>query len=200
MIKSTTNYIDQLLDAHSKIQVIRLDLGYTNDHARNTSLEKINQDLNQLLNNRRNNQSIFGNMIGYVAKREYTADKGPHIHAVFIFDGQKVSKDAHKGDQIGNYWRKITNDQGIFHNCNRDKEKYAECALGMIHHSNELKRNTLKEKVIAYLCKEKQSIDPIKLSGNERSLTRGVAPRKKSNAGRPRQPTLSVTEDSISKD
>ena len=188
MVKSTSTYIDQLLESHSKIQVIRLDLSYTKEHAREASLEEINQDLKHLLNNRRTKPSIFENMVGYIAKREYTEDKGPHIHSVFIFDGQKVSKDAYKGDQIGEYWKnEITDGKGIFHNCNREKGKYSECALGMIDHTDETKRTVLKEKAIAYLCKEEQSIDPIKQSGTERSFTRGIAPRKKSNAGRPRQ-------------
>lgn len=34
MAESTSTYIDQLLDKHSKIQVIRLDFGYTKEHAR----------------------------------------------------------------------------------------------------------------------------------------------------------------------
>ena len=130
MAKSTSTYIDQLLEIHSKIQVIRLDLSYTKKHARKASLEDINQDLKHLLNNRRTKPSIFENMVGYIAKREYTEDKGPHIHSVFIFDGQKVSKDAYKGDQIGEYWKnEITDGKGIFHNCNREKDTYAECAL-----------------------------------------------------------------------
>ncbi len=188
MVDSTTTYIDQLLENHSKIQVIRLDLSYTKEHAREASLEEINQDLKHLLNNRRTKPSIFENMIGYIAKKEHTKEKGPHIHTVFIYDGQKVSKDAYKGDQIGAYWKnEITNGKGIYHNCNREKAKYAECALGMIDHTDEAKRTVLKEKAIAYLCKEEQSIDSIKQSGNERSFTRGIAPRKKSNAGRPRQ-------------
>ena len=58
-----------------------------------------------MLNNRRTKPSIFENMVGYIAKREYTEDKGPHIHTLFIYDGQKVSKDAFKGDQIGAYWK-----------------------------------------------------------------------------------------------
>lgn len=187
MAKSTSTYIDQLLEIHSKIQVIRLDLSYTKKHARKASLEDINQDLKHLLNNRRTKPSIFENMVGYIAKREYTEDKGPHIHSVFIFDGQKVSKDAYKGDQIGEYWKnEITDGKGIFHNCNREKDTYAECALGMIEHTDDAKRTVLKEKAIAYLCKEEQSVGPIKESGNERSFTRGISPRRKSNAGRPR--------------
>lgn len=188
MMKSTATYVDQLLENHSKIQVIRIDLGYTKEHASKASLEEINQDMKHMLNNRRTKPSVFENMIGYIVKHEYTEDKGPHIHSLFIYDGQKVFKDAFKGDQIGEYWNnEITDGKGIFHNCNREKEKYAECALGMIDHADETKRRVLKEKAIAYLCKDEQSIDPIKQSGNERSFTRGIAPRRKSNAGRPRQ-------------
>lgn len=188
MIKSTSTYIDQILDNHSKIQVIRLDLSYTKEHAGEASLEEINRDLKHLLNNRRTKPSIFENIVGYIAKREYTEDKGPHIHSIFIFDGQKISKDAYKGDQIGEYWKnEITDGKGIFHNCNRDKDKYAECALGMIDYTDDAKRTVLKEKAIAYLCKEEQSVSPIKQSGNERSFTRGIAPRKKSQLGRPRR-------------
>ena len=188
MTVSTTTYIDDLLDIYSKIQVVRVDLGYTKKHAREATLEEINQDLTHLLNNRRTKPSVFGNMVGYIAKREYTEKKGPHIHTVFIYDGQKVSKDAYKGDQIGEYWKTtITDGKGIYHNCNREKGKYSECALGMIEHTDEAKRAVLKEKAIAYLCKEEQSVGPIKESGKDRSFTRGIAPRKKNNAGRPRQ-------------
>ncbi|WP_374401533.1 inovirus-type Gp2 protein [Niveibacterium sp.] len=187
MAESTTTYIDDLFDIYSKMQFIRLDLAYTKEYAKDASLEDINQDLTHLLNNRRTKPSLFGNMVGYVAKKEFTEDKGPHIHSLFIFDGQKVSKDAFKGDQIGEYWKnEITDGKGIYHNCNREKTKYAECALGMIDHTDDTKRTVLKEKAIAYLCKEEQSIDPIRKSGNERSFARGISPRKKSNAGRPR--------------
>lgn len=196
MVESTTTYIDDLFDIYSKMQFIRLDLGYQKEHAREASLEEINEDLTHLLSNRRTKPSIFENMVGYIAKKEYTEDKGPHIHSLFIFDGQKVSKDAFKGNQIGEYWKnEITGGKGICHNCNQEKGKYAVCALGMIDHTDETKRTALKEKAIAYLCKEEQSVSPIKQSGNERSFTRGIAPRKKSNAGRPRNSDMHAAED-----
>ena len=188
MTKSTSKYLDQMFDHTSKIQVIRLDLGYKKEHARKASIEDIRKDFTHLLNNRRTKPSVFGDMIGYIAKREYTEDKGPHIHGAFFYDGHKIGKDAYKGDQIGEYWKnEITNGNGLYHNCNRDKGKYEDCALGMIDHTDTTKRAVLNEKVIGYLCKEEQSIDPIKQSGYERSFTRGIAPRRSSNAGRPRQ-------------
>lgn len=201
MSESTTEYVDQLLEKHSKVQVIRLDLGYKKEVARTASLDDINKDLTHLLNNRRAKPSVFGNMIGYIAKREYTEEKGPHIHSLLFFDGQKINKDAYKGDQIGEYWEnQITNGKGIFHNCNREKNKYAECALGMIDHTDKAKRTVLKEKVIPYLCKDEQSIEQIKTPGNKRSFTRGISPRKKSNAGRPRQCVSSPATDNSSEE
>ena len=200
MIESTTKYLNQLLENTSKIQAIRVDLGYRKEYAMEASLDDINKDLSHLLNNRRTKPSVFENMIGYIAKRERTEDKGPHIHGLFFYDGHKVSKDAYKGDQIGNYWKnEITNGKGIFHNCNRDKEKYTDCALGMIDHTDVKKRTALTDKAISYLCKTEQSIDPIKQSGYERAFTRGISPKKKGNAGRPRgtdSKTVSSKEES----
>lgn len=196
MVESTATYIDDLFDIYSKMDFIRLDLSYTKEHARKASLEEINQDLTHLLNNRRTKPSIFENMVGYIAKKEYTEEKGPHIHSLFIFDGQKVSKDAFKGNQIGEYWKnEITDGKGIYHNCNREKGRYAKCALGVIDHTDEIKRTVLKEKAIAYLCKDEQSVAQIKQSGNERSFTRGIVPRNKSNAGRPRLSETRAAED-----
>lgn len=193
MAESTTKYIGKLLENHSKVQVIRLDLSYKKEYARVASLEDINKDITRLLNNRRTKPSVFENMIGYIAKREYTKDKGPHLHSIFLYDGQKVSKDVYKGDQIGEYWtNEITGGKGIFHNCNREKEKYGECALGMIDHTDETKSTVLKEKAIAYLCKEEQSIDPIKQTGRERFFSRGIAPKRKGNAGRPRETNTKI--------
>lgn len=196
MMESTATYIDDLFDIYSKMDFIRLDLSYTKEHAREASLEDINQDLTHLLNNRRTKPSIFKNMVGHIFKKEFTEDKGPHIHSLFIFDGQKVRKDEFIGEKIGKYWKnEITDGKGIYYNCNREKDKYAFCALGTIDHTDDAKRTVLKEKAIAYLCKEEQSVGPIKQSGNERSFTRGIAPRKMSNAGRPRLSETRAAED-----
>lgn len=125
MIESTTKYLNEMFENTSKIQAIRVDLGYKKEHARKASLDDINKDLAHLLSNRRTKPSIFVDMIGYIAKREYTDDKGPHVHGFFFYDGQKIKKDAFKGDQIGKYWNnEITSGKGIYHNCNRNKEKY----------------------------------------------------------------------------
>lgn len=86
---------------------------------------------------------------------------------------------------LGELWQDVTDNKGIYYNCNRNKENYARSGLGLIDHTDTEKRESLNL-AVDYLCKSEQSIDPLKETGKERSFTRGVAPRPKSNAGRPR--------------
>ncbi|MBP6714199.1 MAG: hypothetical protein KA157_09705, partial [Aliarcobacter sp.] len=51
---------------------------------------------------------------------------------------------------------------------------------------DENKRKILNEKVLTYLCKDLQSVDSLKTNTKDRTFTRGIAPKHKSNAGRPR--------------
>lgn len=183
--ESVVNYCRELQNSYSKLMAVRIDFGYPKEHAAECGLAEIKRDVKHLLDNRRGNHSLFEHQVGYIVKFEATEEKGPHAHALFLYDGQKVCKDAHFGDQIGHYWiEKITDGNGIFHNCN--KNRYAQHGIGMIDHSDFEKRAIFEEKVIGYMLKEEQSIDGIKESGRERSITKGVSPRNKSSAGRPR--------------
>lgn len=185
MKNSTEDYIERIFENASKLTAVRVDLSYTKEHANQCSLKDLNQDLSHLQSLRRSNKTVFRDMVGFVIKREYTEDKGPHAHALFLFNGQKVQKDAYKGDQLGELWQDVTDNKGIYYNCNRNKENYARSGLGLIDHTDTEKRESLNL-AVDYLCKSEQSIDPLKETGKERSFTRGVAPRPKSNAGRPR--------------
>ena len=184
--RSVIGYIDQLHDHHSKLLVLRVDLGYGKSHCKDASLSEIKRDAKHMLDNRRSNHELFEHQVGYVMKFEHTEEKGPHIHALFVYDGQKVQKDAYLAQKIGDYWRdKITDGNGVYHNCNRDKSQYEQCGIGMIDYSDTEKRTVLANKVIPYMLKAEQSIDKLK-AGKERSITKGGAPSNKSNAGRPR--------------
>ena len=166
---------------------MRIDLGYRKYYAQGFNLAKIKEDVRHLLNNRRCNQALFGSLVGYVVKYEFTENKGPHAHALFFYDGQKVCKDSYLGDQLGKYWNeKITSGQGVFYNCNAVKNGYAQCGIGMIDHSDFEKIAILKEWVLKYLLKAEQNIDAIKQNERDRAVTKGELPSRKNNAGRPR--------------
>ena len=186
MRKSVTQYINGLHDVHSKLLVVRVDLGYRKEHAQTLQLSDIKRDVKRMLDNRRSN-SIFEHQVGYVCKFEHTPEKGYHAHPLFLFDGQQVQKDSYRADAVGQYWvDHITKGRGVYHNCNRDKEKYQHCGIGMIEHSDIEKRQNLLDHVVPYLLKSEQSIDDLRQSGREKSITKGVAPKVKSSSGRPR--------------
>jgi len=183
-IDSTKKYIDALSNKHSKLNIVRVDLGYEKPHSQTTTLEEVNNDFNHMLRNARSKPSIFEHKVGYVCKKEYTEYKGTHLHAIFIFDGQKVQKDAFKADQIGKYWGEITEGKGSYHNCHRNN--YERNGIGILEHGDTEKRKILYDDVIPYLCKEDQAIDPLKDTKKDRAFTRGTLPTKKGNKGRPR--------------
>lgn len=102
--QSTENYIDALLQNNSKLCAIRVDLKYKEPFAKDVSQDVINKDLKRMLDNRRNNKTIFGNNLGYIIKKEVSGNGNLHLHAMFLEDGSKVQKAAYKADQIGKYW------------------------------------------------------------------------------------------------
>ena len=181
------NYINSLHDQYSKILAIRVDLGYLKEHSEQALLSDIKKYVKKLLDNRRGKPSIFQDQVGYVVKYESAPAKGPHAHALFLYDGQHVQKDAYIGDQIGKYWSEnITAGKGVHHNCNRDKDKYKDCGIGMINHADSHKRENLLNHVVPYMLKADQSIDDLRENGRERAITKGITPKPKSGAGRPR--------------
>ena len=184
-LTSTKQYFDTLTQNYSKLNLVRVDLGYKKPYSGEISLEDANKDLNHMFNNMRSKPTIFKDVVGYVCKREYTEDRGVHFHTLMVYNGQKVQKDAYMGDQIGKYWEKITAQKGSFHNCNRNS--YEQTGIGMLDYKDKEKRQILDEKVLSYICKDEQSIDAIKTKKKSRAFTRGVMPKTKSHIGRPRE-------------
>ena len=183
-IKGAEEYVDTLSQKHSKLNIIRVDLGYKKPYSQTTTLEEANSDLNHMLNNTRSKPSIYEPLVGYMCKKEHTENKGMHIHALFMFDGQKVQKGSFKADQIGKYWEKITKGKGSYHNCHRNK--YKSDGIGILDHNDSDKRKILYDKVISYLCKDRQEIEPAKESKKDRAFTRGTIKKNDGNKGRPR--------------
>lgn len=184
-LESTKKYIDDLSKKYSKLNIVRVDLGYTKEDSKSITFEDASKDLNKMLNNTRSKPTVFGEMIGYITKKELGEDKGVHIHVAIIYNGNIVREDITKAQQIGEYWKNnITKGKGVFHNCS--KNEYKNKAVGVIDYKDKEKRKIFDEKVLTYLCKDEQSIDSLKTNIKDRAFTRGIAPKKKSNAGRPR--------------
>lgn len=186
-LESTKEYIDALQAKYSKLCVVRVDFGYKKPHSDNIVLNDANSDFNRMLNNRRSKPSVFKNQVGYICLKEYTKAKGVHLHTIFMFDGNKVQKDAHMGDKLGEYWNELTDGKGSYYNCNRKKYQYK--GVGMINHEDKDKREILDTQVTSYLCKddEHQSLNPVTNNSKDRAFVRGTMPKNKSSKGRPRK-------------
>ena len=183
--KSAKGYIDTLFDNYSKLCVVRVDLAYKKPYSDEVTLENSTKDINRLLNNRRSKPIVFKQNVGYILKKEYTENKGVHIHSLFFFDGNNVQKAIYKAKQIGEYWNStITQKKGSHYNCHKNEYKYN--GIGMIDYKDEDKIKILISDVVSYLCKKDQSIDIINDNKNNKFFIRGTIPKKKSNAGRPR--------------
>ena len=184
-LESTKKYIDDLSKKYSKLNIVRVDLGYTKEDSKSITFEDASKDLNKMLNNTRSKPTVFGEMVGYITKKELGEEKGVHIHVAIIYNGNIVREDITKAQQIGEYWKNnITKGKGVFHNCS--KNEYKNKAVGVIDYKDKEKRKIFDEKVLTYLCKDEQSIDSLKTNIKDRAFTRGIAPKKKSNTGRPR--------------
>lgn len=184
-IESNKKLVDALQEDYSKLNNIRFDLGYSKEHSKGVTLEQANEDLRKFLSHRRNN-SIFEHNIGYTFIKEYTKDKGVHIHALLMFDGQKVQKSSFKADELGKHWvESVTDGNGTYHNCHRNN--YKNNGIGMLEHNDVEKRENL-DKAMEYLCKDTQSIQSLSDNKKDRAMTRSTIPKKKKeNIGRPRK-------------
>ena len=184
---SMDNYVEGLFDTYSKLNVIRLDLSYNKEISKDITTNEVKQDLKRLLNNRRHNETIFGECVGHICKLEKGEEKGNHLHSLFFFNGHKIENDAYKASQIGKYWEEtITDGKGMHHNCNANKSKYTHFGVGMINHFDTEKREILTNFVTPYLAKDEQDANDGS-SGKERTFFKGIVTKQKSNAGRPRK-------------
>ena len=83
-IASTKKYIDALSENYSKLNIVRVDLSYKKPYSDNRTLNEANNDIEHMFKNMRSKPTIFKDKVGYILKKEYTEDKGVHIHAVII--------------------------------------------------------------------------------------------------------------------
>ena len=193
--KSLMSYINQLFEHHSKLLVLRIDFGYhKNNQSNRLPIEDIEQhylqactDFKHLLDNRRSNK-LFEHLLGYVWKLEFSAKKGFHFHTLFFFNGANVRQDITLAQRIGDYWKKtITNNNGLYFNCNAQKDEYKFCGIGMIEYSNTELRTNLEQYVCQYLIKPDYHA---KLNAPfiRRTFGKGEITKVKDPRGRPRTP------------
>ena len=186
-LTSLCKYTDALIKSNSKLDVIRLDLGYKIENRGQLTPDQVSNDLNTLYTNSRSN-SIFKDLKGYIFKLECGKDNNYHVHSIFFLDGNKNKDIITAGENIGKYWNNnITNNQGYYSNRNMEEYKDDGNGIGRIDYQDADKVSKLKDNVLPYFAKS--TTDIVGQSGIVKSLRKGVLP-KEEKRGRPRKVLL----------
>lgn len=206
--QSLMKYIEALFKYRAKLLVIRVDLSYRQDSfgfikiseneridlldgiKNKDALEKwsiqVRQQRDDLIKILK--KKYKDDLVGYVWKLEYGADKAFHYHTMFFLDGNYHNRDILIGKEIGELWKtEITKGNGIYWNCNARKEdfrRHNRIATGMIHHKDKQQRENL-EIMAEYLIKPDYFVKTA-LSDGARTFGKGERPTKL-KSGRPRE-------------
>jgi hypothetical protein len=191
--KGLSELIIALFARHSRLLVIRLDLGYRNEYCTpagvlGVAYEESKKHRKELLKYFRSRMSPA--VIGYAWKLEYGLAKTYHYHLLLFFDGAHSHQDITIAQAIGEYWvSNVTDGRGIYHNCNNNKAQYKArgiLGIGMVKHDDLSLRNGLKT-AAAYLTKVDIFVRMV-IAGGGRCFGKSGKPKmKKDGRGRPRQ-------------
>lgn len=188
-------YINGIFLVRSRLMVVRLDLGYRKTLAdinvgRDVEHRNISKDRTELF--KALNKVAKSKMIGFIWKLEYGLDKSYHYHLMLLFDGSQVQEDVMWAKRVGEIWvNEITGGHGVYFNCNRKKDLYEYCGIGIVEHHDLKKREHLIQ-AASYLTKPDYYLRMV-LPGKARALGRGMIPKVNANkGGRPRAISLSV--------
>ena len=192
--KRCIKLVTRLREIYSKLLVLRIDFSLRGQEFNANSLEEIREHLSKLLK-RFHFDTALPEIVGYIWKLEFGEQKGYHYHCIFFLDGNKYQKDAYYTDQIGQVWQQITEGQGIYFNCHRDKFKYRHLAIGMARHEDDEFFDNL-DQVLIYICKQDQFLIENSLNGeNIRTFQTSVIPKEAKPLGRPRNSKLHPETD-----
>lgn len=186
--KGLMKYIDSLFEKHSRLLVVRLDLGYKEAYREQygISFEDAHRHRKKLLYDLGRCKVIGGlEVLGFAWKLELGMRKGLHYHVLLFFDGALACRDIQIARSIGEYWNGvITEGNGVYYNCNAAKEVYKYCGVGLVHYANTDARQGVRL-IAEYMTKLDEYF---KLSaGNSRCFGKGGAPKKPIiKRGRPR--------------
>ena len=175
-------YVQQLFEYRSHLVVLRLDLYYQSSTAPSMSTLRATADLDHLLNNRRNNKTVFGGLVGHIALLDYDALTGLSWRVLFFFDGSVCVGSNHifYANNIGDYWcDTITKGLGDYRNWQTncgDHTPLANCGIGDLHYSADDFDDNLAVRVVRYLCKRQQYFWVTGISGTKR-FRKGKSPK-----------------------
>lgn len=187
-------YLKALFKRHSRLLVLRLDLGYLKEQCwpvgggSNVQYDEVKKHWEVLLRYLKT-KLPFDCMAGFAWRLEYGLDKNFHYHILILLDGSKVREDVTIARIIGEFWSNtVTKGAGLYYNCNAFKNSYKSCGIGMLHHEDTESLEGL-EKAALYMVKTDYYLKMV-APGKGRTFGKGIMPEPKTETrGRPRTTT-----------
>ncbi len=178
---SATGYINKIFSIRSRILVIRLDLSYRKDFWTDSksvshSYEMLSKDRERLIKSLPSILTVKDSLLGFIWKLEYGPVKSYHYHCMFFLDGSKVRESVTIAKIIGEKWKEITNEEGVYYNCNANLKKYRYCGIGPVNRKDAEARKFL-EYAVSYITKPDYYIKAAVPKG-KRIFGRGIVTRK----------------------
>ncbi|MDY4315667.1 inovirus-type Gp2 protein [Pectobacterium actinidiae] len=170
-LRGVNSYINHLFSRYARLLVVRLDLSWGKQFAKEMTAEQAKKQRQHLFRNMKKN-ALFKHVLGVIWKLEYGKDKGFHYHMLFFLDGNKARCDINISRQFGEYWQNIiTEGKGMFFNCNARIAQYEKPGIGMVRYTDADKREGLMQ-AVKYLTKI-DTFARLALPGNARTFGRG---------------------------
>ncbi|UTO18433.1 MULTISPECIES: YagK/YfjJ domain-containing protein [Acinetobacter] len=181
--ESAKRCIDLILEKHSRVLVIRIDLRF--DKTQNPTLDQVKKDLRTFLRSVGRTKNL--NILGYIWKLEFGQRRGFHYHFIFILDSRDHSQEIKLAQQIGQIWEKVIGVEGTFHNCHFKavNNQYDKLAIGRLHRHEQQKYQYLLG-LLRYFAKKDQFILH-KNIGKERTLGTSIDKNIAKTMGRKKQ-------------
>jgi len=152
--RGAVNYVNGLFMRHSKLLVVRIDLGYLEKFRDESTLDRAFVDRQTWFD--QITARFSKQLVGSCWRVEYGGKKNAHLHVVLFFNGQVCREDITLGNIAGESWKEVTRYEGTFFNCNLSKDRYRaakQLGIGMIAHFDADLRSNLFTFALSYLFK-----------------------------------------------
>lgn len=141
--KRLEEYAESFFNHYSKLLIVRVDLGYTNESKNHIDINSFYKHFEIMRNRLSNKDTFFEHLQGYAWAIEQGKSRGYHVHLLLIYNGAKVQNGSYYAQRTGETWKKITKGDGSYFNLNsneyKNKLRVSGCdvGLGLISRKNE---------------------------------------------------------------
>lgn len=151
--RSISELFAYLFDRHSRLLICRIDFHFKKREAPNITPAECSKLFAKLTKGIKDRSELAKGHLGYAAVLEINRARHYHIHAFMIYNGAVRDNPRFMCDQLGEYWKKVTNGVGYSHDCSLTWRKQYHKAIGVIDYTDDYRLSELFEVAIPYLCK-----------------------------------------------